>query len=280
MPKPKNPPYAKGRAQCIYCGSYENMSREHIWADWLREYVPREMERHSGITITVESDISKSTAKKDKREGDFHARKLRIACRPCNSGWMSQLQEKAKPHLIPMLTGSSASFYRAEQTILAAWITMFVMTAEHLDTDGGVITQKERTWLKNRQRPPANWRIWIGKYEQPATTKRWMHAKLNVVEDKPEFIARGIPEVSYAQASTILLGNQLIIHVMSSPVMTKTVRRWQILPAADPAMQQIWPVIRRRVDWPKTIAIRGRVIEDMAFHFFKRADTIARRLGD
>lgn len=40
MAKPKKQPYSKGRAQCIYCGSFKNMTREHIWADWLREYIP------------------------------------------------------------------------------------------------------------------------------------------------------------------------------------------------------------------------------------------------
>lgn len=155
---------------------------------------------------------------------------------------------------------------------------MFVMTADYLDSKTGSITQEERAWFKDKQRPPAHWRIWIGKYERPATKRRWFHSVLNIVEDKPEFIAKGTPELSYAQASTILLGDQLIIHVMSSPVMPQTIRRWQLLPAAAPAMQQIWPLVRRRVDWPNDATVSGETIDDLALHFFRRMDAIARRL--
>ena len=280
MAKPKKPPYAKGRSQCIYCGSYDEMTREHIWADWLREYIPRDMERHSGVFVKLEPNFSDSTAKRNKREGDFHARRLKIACRSCNSGWMSRLQTKAKPHLVPMLTNRAVSLYRAEQTTLAAWASMFVMTADYLDRDGASITQDERIWFKEHQRPPPNWRIWIGKYEQPPTKERWFHAALYIVENEPEFIARGTPETSYAQAATILLGDQLIIHVMSSPAMRETVKRWKILPDAVPAMLQVWPVVRRRVDWPGPATISGQTIRDLAFHFIQRTDSIARQLGN
>lgn len=277
MAKKKKPPYARGRAQCIYCGSYENMTREHIWADWLRDYIPRDMERHSGVSAVVHSDQSKNTAEMKRREGDFHAQRLKIACHSCNTGWMSRLQTKAKPYLVPTLIGKNIDLYRAEQTTLAAWATMFVMTADYLDNEIGSITSEERVWFKDHQRPPADWRIWIGKYEQPATKRRWIHAVLNIVENEPEFLAKGTPELSYAQTSTILLGKQLIIHVMSSPAMRRTVKRWKILPAAAPAMNQIWPIIHRRVDWPGPAVISGHAIEDLAFHFFRRMDDIARR---
>lgn len=278
MAKPKKPPYAKGRAQCIYCGSYENVTREHIWADWLREYIPRDMERHSGVSAVVHSDQSKNTTKVKKREGDFHAQKLRIACRSCNTGWMSRLQTKAKPYLIPTLTGNTISLYRAEQITLAAWTTMFVMTADYLDGDMVSITPGERAWLKDHQRPPRDWRIWIGRYERPATKRRWIHAVLDIIENEPEFLAKGTPQLSHAQTATILLGDQLIIHVMSSPAMRQTVKRWKILPAAAPAMKQIWPIVHRRVDWPSPATIQGKTIEDLAFHFFRRIDAFARRL--
>ena len=128
MAKGKKPPYAKGRASCIYCGSYHPMSDEHIWADWLREYIPRNMPRHKFVSAVVYPDTAKNSYKVTRREGDPHSRKLKIACQPCNSGWMSQLQTNAKPYLVPMLQGMKTGLYRNGQTAIAAWITMFVMT--------------------------------------------------------------------------------------------------------------------------------------------------------
>ena len=277
MAKPKKPPYAKGRASCIYCGTFEDMSGEHIWADWLKAYIPRVMSRHRYVSAVVHSDPTKNTTKVTKREGDPYVRKLKIACRPCNNGWMSQLQTNAKPYLTPTLLGEKASFYKNGQTALAAWITMFVMTADFLDTNAVSITAEERSWFKVHQRPPGDWRIWIGRYEKPVSARRWIHSVLDIVEDDAKRLAGGTPVIQHAQTSTILLGNHLIIHVMSSPAMRETIKRWELLPAAAPAMTQIWLIVGRRVDWPGPVAIHRAAIEQLAFHFFRRMDAVARR---
>ncbi len=191
---------------------------------------------------------------------------------------MSQLQEKTKPYLVPMLLGKQVSLYKNGQTALAAWTTMFVMTADFLDKNAVSITAEERSWFKARQRPPADWRIWIGRYERPATARRWLHFTLDIVEDEVEILAKGAPQTSHAQTSTILLGDHLIIHVMSSPVMRQIIKRWSLLPAATPAMVQVWPIIRRRIDWPGPATIQGAAIEQLAFHFFRWIDSTDRRL--
>lgn len=277
MAKPKKPPHARGRAFCIYCGRTDQMSGEHIWADWLKQYIPRVMPRHKFVSAVVHSDPAKNTIHVGKREGDPYVRKLRVACIPCNTGWMSQLQERTKPYLVPMLLGKRVSLYKNGQTTLAAWATMFVMTADFLDKNAVSITAEERGWFKAHQRPPADWKIWIGRYEQPVTPRRWIHSVIDIVEDEAEFLSKGTPQTSHAQTSTILLGDHLIIHVMSSPAMRKTIKRWKLLPAAALAMMQIWPITRRRIDWPGPATIQGPAIERLAFHFFRWIDSIARR---
>ena len=120
MAKTKKPPYTKGRSSCIYCGRSDHMTEEHIWADWLRQYIPRDMPRHKLVSAVVHSDLSKNTVDIRKREGDPHSRKLKIACRDCNNGWMSRLQTNAKPYLVPMLLGKEVSLYKNGQAALVA----------------------------------------------------------------------------------------------------------------------------------------------------------------
>lgn len=82
----------------------------------------------------------------------------------------------------------------------------------------------------------------------------------------------GTEPIGNTQTSTILLGDHLIIHVMSSRKMRGTIKRWQLLPDAAPAMTQIWPTTRRRVDWPGAVIVRGATVEKLAYHFFKHLD--------
>jgi hypothetical protein len=48
---------------------------------------------------------------------------------------MSELQEDAKPFLVPMLKGERITLHRRAQTILASWIGMTVIVAEHVDQE-------------------------------------------------------------------------------------------------------------------------------------------------
>jgi hypothetical protein len=242
MAKKKKPPYARGRAQCIFCGPHKNMSREHIWADWLRKYIPHNMERHKAVFTHIHPDPAKSTREVRKREGDPHARRLKIACKPCNSVWMGDLQELAKPHLVPMLLGKRVGLYRNGQTAVAAWATMFVMTADFINHDYISISAKERRWFMENQKPPSHWRIWIGKFENRIQAGRWYHTVLTFKDDETEIAPGGSEPIGNTQTSTILLGDHLIIHVMSSRIMRRIIKRWELLNAAAPAMTQIWPI--------------------------------------
>src|SRR5258706_8629356 len=107
--------------KCIFCDQ-GGLSKEHMWADWLRDYIPRAMLEHIIGEVAIFPDKRELTRK--RRAGDPHSRKIRCVCEECNNEWMSQLQEDAKPFLLPMLTGIHTSLRRKGQTTLAAWVAM------------------------------------------------------------------------------------------------------------------------------------------------------------
>jgi len=43
MPKHAN---LKPPGRCIFCGAL-GVTQEHMWANWLRSYIPRELKRHA-----------------------------------------------------------------------------------------------------------------------------------------------------------------------------------------------------------------------------------------
>jgi hypothetical protein len=214
----------------------------------------------------------------ERRAGDPHSRKIKCVCQECNNVWMSQLQETAKPFLIPMLTGQKTALYGKGQTVVSAWITMLVMVAEHLDRDKIAISAAERQWLYIKRRPPSHWRIWIGKHCREAHPL-YTHNVLRIATEEEEI--EGLPldtaSESNTQTSTICLGEHLVIHIMSSSVRVGRglIRRWKLPPLIEPLMSEIWPV-RANVTWPARTALTDVEISLIAQQLFNRAAAATR----
>jgi hypothetical protein len=269
MPKHAN---LKPPGRCIFCGAL-GVTQEHMWANWLRSYIPRELKRHA---TSVEKVHPRNTEQNiQTRTGDPHSRRIKCVCRACNNGWMSRLQENAKPFLVPMLEGNAITLRRLGQTTLAAWVAMMVMVSEHLHDEMVAIPAADRQWLRANLRPPSHWRIWIGRHAA-VTHPLFTH---NIVSFAPEKeierlgLAASLPANS--QTSTILLGKHLLIYVMSSAVARSIIRRWTIPAPVGAGLAQIWPLAAHAVTWPTGDALTDLLIHGLAQHFFRASNKLA-----
>ena len=161
---------AKQKGNCAFCPFTGRLSKEHIWAEWLRPHLPRAfaLNRHttSVSTMTEEGELLGHRATPgllDKRSGDPRAQTLRVVCEACNNKWMSLLQSKSKPVLTTLINGDWPALGPDERTILAAWCTMFTMVVEHADPRTLTSTFAERAELRAERHPPPNWTVWIGR---------------------------------------------------------------------------------------------------------------------
>jgi hypothetical protein len=93
---------------------------------------------------------------------------------------MSDLQNKAKPILLPMITGSRKQLRTEEARALANWMTMFVMVYEWMDPDTVSIDFKERHKFKEHRRPHKNWAMWAIPFRGDSLT--FYHRALQVDE--------------------------------------------------------------------------------------------------
>jgi hypothetical protein len=82
----------------------------------------------------------------------------------CNSGWLSRIQQSARPFLLPLFEGAAHSIGAEAQAKIATWIAMATMTGEFLSRDPArvAISQVDRSWFKKEYKVPSNWCIWIG----------------------------------------------------------------------------------------------------------------------
>jgi hypothetical protein len=250
-----------------------------MWADWLRNYIPRDMQEHRIRSTVVFPNKQEQSIQ--RRTGDPHSRRIKCVCRDCNNTWMSQLQESAKPFVVPMLEKQETMLYRNGQTVVAAWITMMVMVAEHLDPDKIAISATERRWFYTNRRSPSHWRIWIGQHHCE-THPLYTHNVLQIAtkEEEIQRLPLDTMSASNTQTSTICLGEHLIIHVMSSTIGRSIIRRWKLPPQIEPLMSQIWPVRANVVTWPASAALTDAGINLLAQQLFNRAAADTRRRMD
>ena len=262
---------ARASKHCIFCGS-QPTTREHVWADWLKQYIPKTSVNYSYLSATSHKTHTEYTRK--TVGGDLRSRRLQVVCQPCNNGWMSLLQERAKPLLLPLLKGEITVFDVNQQQVLAAWISMFVMVAEHFDPNKVVSPLPERQILMNEKRTPPNWNIWFGDLDQnsdwPALLNHFA-VPISTPEHIPEIMSNGFPRPN-TQTMTFRVG-RLYVHVRSS--VTDIFENWRF--ARPNLLAQIWPIRRNLIAWPPRIALSGRDADAICASFKVASDEVENR---
>jgi hypothetical protein len=152
-------------AACEFCGRAfgpkRQRSAEHAWAKWIGEVLPVQGEpfRH---TVRAASD-NRVLAQWSAREIDAVARRV---CAACNGGWMSRLEESARPILMPLVLGRGCVITRSNQRTLATWATKTALALQ-LTSRGAtqIPTVFYRGLTKDPSRPPPHSQVFLGAYE-------------------------------------------------------------------------------------------------------------------
>jgi hypothetical protein len=258
---------ARPQRFCIFCRK-PGLTYEHVWPDWLKKYVPKDMTEYSSLSVIVHQTHSEPRRK--KRSGDPRSRRLRVVCKPCNTGWMGKLQERAKSYLLPLIHGDAASLDTTAQTAVSAWITMFVMVAEYFDPSKVATSQEQRSYFLENGTPPSNWKIWIGDYDRGNWAGHLVHFAVPILSEHhiPEIMDNYLPRPN-TQTMTFTVG-RLYGHVASS--VTDIFENWRL--TRTDLLAQIWSIA-----WP-LITMTDRDADQIAAAFHHMSDEVARRGSD
>jgi hypothetical protein len=238
---------------CIFCGSTGSMSKEHIFPHWMHPYLPKSgRENH-----TRKNEILRRSGPDTEiitRSGEPFSGALRIVCRDCNNGWMSKLQEEAKPIILPLILGEPSRLNRRGQELLAAWVTMFVFVSEYAGNHPLFVmaTPEERRHLMERREPPVGWRIWIGDYVRGSWVGTVVHTTVPVAPDgasKEDFEGE---RLKANVGSTTFVANRLFVSVFRSRI--PVILSKQHLPRHT--YPRLWPIIRGALNWPPRRKVR------------------------
>jgi hypothetical protein len=152
---------ANPRGKCIFSGEF-GVTKEHLFADWLRELFPRTA---SDTHTFGRRDWAIQTAFDQRvHQGHSGSRKVRKVCARCNNGWISVIDDAARRAITPLIQGTPTLVTQAMQRAIAAWFAKISMVGDSLHPAKSVVLQADRTWMMNRNLPPANWEVWIGTY--------------------------------------------------------------------------------------------------------------------
>lgn len=245
---------------CAFCRRPAAMTAEHVWGAWLKPFVPVAANKHYlhqrlvGRHGTQPRDYLQT-----KAGGSPLNSTVRVVCAKCNSGWLSSIQNTAKPHLVPLIQGSECIIGADAQAAIATWATMASMTAEFISRklhSIAISSEARFSFMMTRSALP-RWRIWIGHYRRRRWDGTYVHACQPIYHEGdlviPNVQDRDVP-LPTTQWSTFVVG-QLYVHLASSSTSADWIETWdwRNAPRARRLLVEIHPRREQLIKWPTAL---------------------------
>jgi hypothetical protein len=123
-------------------------SKEHVFSKWLLKEL-KYLDAPIALYRTL-ADGSSTQVRVPVRLDDF---KLKRVCRPCNNGWMSELESVAKPLLLGLIKEGRAldSLNEDERQILAKWAGKTAIIESYAVGAESPVDPELLRWMRPRQ---------------------------------------------------------------------------------------------------------------------------------
>src|SRR3954451_1754272 len=113
---------------CLFCGSTERLTREHVWPDWLADTLPpgdwwTAVRRGETLRAAIDAEPIRGP----NHNGGRARLTLRKVCTRCNEGWMSKLEHLAKPLVVGLLREPVLDTTPRSTATLDRWATKTAM---------------------------------------------------------------------------------------------------------------------------------------------------------
>ena len=181
-----------------------------------------------------------------EKKAPLFSQKFRVACVPCNTGWMHDLEEAVKHDVSNMVWGHPTLLVGRTQRLLATWLVKTCCVLEYADLEpGGNIRRAHYEQLYElRTKPPDGCQVWLG------------YARVPTVKGEPHISGWGcsriqIPATELGDAEQWWFGTlrvgPLVLQALGAPAGNPSLDR----PHLRSRITQIWPVQRQMVRFPQ-----------------------------
>lgn len=243
--------------RCIFCGGFR-LTKEHLFPNWLKALFPRDgSSTHTHGTVMWPG--GQQVVRTKKGQGHSGTKKLRVVCMDCNRGWMSDLEENAKPHLTRLIRGNFHSITPDVQQALSLWAAKTASVGENINPGQQAVRKAERDTIMASQVVPDHWLVFISPYSGTEYSELFMHQHTNRYR-VPNNSGPG-PIQHYAQVSTIGLG-QVIFTVLATS-WTVISRHYLGFDMPQHGYCQISPTRTDSISWPTSLALDDRQAREL-----------------
>lgn len=221
----------------MFCGG-RPLSGEHGLSAWFRTL--------GGIDGQGRVVVARDDEIRNEKEAPLFSQKFRVACVPCNTGWMHDLEEAVKHDVSQMLRGNPTLLVGRTQRMLATWLVKTCCVLEYADLEpGGNIPRAHYDQLyERRTKPPDGCQVWLAR------------AKVPIVNGEPHISGWGCGRIKISDPDlpggpqewwfgTLRVGS-LILQALGTPGGNPRLDR----PHLRDRITQIWPVQRQMVNFP------------------------------
>lgn len=248
------------KKNCIFCQKDGKLSKEHIWPDWYRSYAkPKSTDSYINEIHVGEGKKPSTLIEKIERNGNLITLKLRVVCEKCNNGWMSELENKVKCLLIPIINEKTINIDTKAQRILSEWITMKTLVAEHFQAETIVTLSNDINKFYKTREIPRYFRIYIGKHNNPCQTAYMRHTH---TFSSPERVFKQPMYNRQRNTQTILLlFGPLIIYVIACREID--LRIWKFFKLGG--LLTIFPTRKNLIKWKKVEVLNQNRLSNIAY---------------
>jgi hypothetical protein len=244
---------AKDTRPCAFCFSRANITGEHLWSDWAaRLFPPRiyQFTRKTRDGAIIQWD-----------KGAINE-KSKVVCGTCNSGWMSELENKTKQIASAMVKdGTATTLDDIDVATIAAFGFLKSVIADHMQERELFYSVAQRHTFRRTLLIPEGVQMWL------ARTPIWR----GIFKSTTVSLPLGAPDRFEFNTFTYGIGH-FVIQVVGARWKKKAFRRHADPPKLnqasewDPVSIPVWPVCANPVQWPPSTDL-NRQIED---EFIKR----------
>jgi hypothetical protein len=235
------------------------MSKEHLWPEWMAPFIPKganDIHRETWDTYDVVTPVRPTQI--TDRQGHVTTKKLKKVCISCNNGWMSRIEDHAKPYLLPMMYGQGINLDVRAQKAVIDWIVLKCMVFENNRREDAATTLGQRARFMDLREIPTYTQIHIFKCGESPWDWQFHRHSAGMTSVSPPTPVH--PRVKNTQTFAIAVGH-LLIYVLQAFAADIEFSFERI------AARQIWPPIDNVVTWPAPLTCTAfeaeRIAENM-----------------
>lgn len=258
--------------QCYWlCGGPAD-SREHLIPEWVDDAfeLPDGWTRGSTRLHTTSGGMSNT------RQVQRIATRLlasKAVCTPCNTGWMSIIENQTKSLLAPLIRGESLRLEHSDQLQIALWACMKAAVADARpdSAHAGFASASIRAAIYERREPPIDMGVRLAAIDEGHTFALFNPFGVGTGRDG-QYLAQWV--------TTFLLGH-LVVQVMGRTGSTLPGVLEQC-PAGihDGRSFTVWPPQPAGVDWPPRLVLQRDDLARFLTEPCPQLEPIKEPLGD